>query len=189
MLITITNSNSSPEVNSNEVSLKVQCKFCVCTQKHSNHLLGSGAYMTFVLVHTCVYIQTRSSWEFAFKRRITIIIAMIIQITNFLSCVRSDHRRIAIIIVNNDDSSYEYSLMCNRSKTPWYINHHQQQQQEKLTILSELHYQWVKQVWKSIHSDFRLFSEMSANIFFSYKKDSWITEISIRTWQGLYKYN
>ena len=48
--------NSSPEVNSNEVSLKSQCELCVCTQKHPNHLLGDGAYVTFVFVHTCVYI-------------------------------------------------------------------------------------------------------------------------------------
>ena len=40
MLITIMNSNSSPEVNSSEVSLKL---FCVCMQKHPNHLLGGGA--------------------------------------------------------------------------------------------------------------------------------------------------
>ena len=67
MLITITNSNSSPEVNSSEVSLKSQCKFCVCTQKHPKHLLGGGAYVTFVFVHTCVYIQIcSSSREFAF---------------------------------------------------------------------------------------------------------------------------
>ena len=57
MLITITNSNSSPEVNSSEVSLKSQCEFRVCTQKHPKHLfLGGGAYVTFVFVHTCVYI-------------------------------------------------------------------------------------------------------------------------------------
>ena len=56
MLITITNSNSSPEVNSSEVSLKSQCEFSVCTQKHQKHLLGGGAYVTFVFVHTCVYI-------------------------------------------------------------------------------------------------------------------------------------
>ena len=55
MLITITNSNSSPEVNSSEVSLKLQCEFRVCTQKHPKHLLGGGAYVTFVFVHTCVY--------------------------------------------------------------------------------------------------------------------------------------
>ena len=66
MLITITNSNSSPEVNSSEVSLKLQCELCVCTQKHPNHLLGGGAYVTFGLVRTCVYIQIRSSREFAF---------------------------------------------------------------------------------------------------------------------------
>ena len=34
MLITITNSNSSPEMNSSEVSLKSQSELCVCTQKH-----------------------------------------------------------------------------------------------------------------------------------------------------------
>ena len=51
MLITITNSNSSPEVNSSEVSLKLQCEFCVCTQKLPKHLLGGGAYMTF---HECL---------------------------------------------------------------------------------------------------------------------------------------
>ena len=56
MLITITNSNSNPEVNSSEVSLKLQCEVCVCTQKHPKHLLGGGAYLTFVLVRTCVYI-------------------------------------------------------------------------------------------------------------------------------------
>ena len=67
MQIRITNSNSSPEVNSSEVSLKSQCKFCVCTQKHPKHLLGGGAYVTFVLVRTCVFIRIRSSSrEFAF---------------------------------------------------------------------------------------------------------------------------
>ena len=66
MLITITNSNSSPEVNSSEVSLKSLCELCVCTQKHSNHLLGGRAYVTFGLVRICIYIQTRSSREFAF---------------------------------------------------------------------------------------------------------------------------
>ena len=66
MRIKITNSNSSSEVNSSEVSLKLQCEFCVCMQKHSNHLLGGEAYVTFGLVRTCVYTQTRSSREFAF---------------------------------------------------------------------------------------------------------------------------
>ena len=67
MLITITNSNSSPEVNFSEVSLKSQCEFCVCTRKHPKHLLGGGAYVSFVLVRLCVYIQIRSSSrEFAF---------------------------------------------------------------------------------------------------------------------------
>ena len=90
MLITITNSNSSPEVNSSEVSLKSQCEFGVRTQKHPKHLLGGGAYVTFVFVRTCVYIRIRSSSrEFAFERRI----AIIIQVTNFLSCVRSDHSK------------------------------------------------------------------------------------------------
>ena len=42
------------------------------------------------------------------------------------------------------------------------------QQQHKLTILSELHYQWVKQVWKSIHSDFSM--KWVPTLFFSYKK-------------------
>ena len=36
-------------------------------QKHSNHLLGGGAYVTFVLVRSCVYIQIcSSSREFVF---------------------------------------------------------------------------------------------------------------------------
>ena len=56
MLITIMNSNSSPEVNSSEVSLKSQCEFRVCTQKHPKHLLGGGAYVTFVLVFIVVFI-------------------------------------------------------------------------------------------------------------------------------------
>ena len=87
MLITITNSNSSPEVNSSEVSLKSQCEFCECTQKHPKHLLGGGAYVTFVFVHTCVYTNSSSS-------RICILT------TNY-----------------NDHSSYKFSLVCNRSKT------------------------------------------------------------------------
>ena len=67
MLITITNSNSSPEVNSSEVSLKLRWEFCVCTQKHPTHLLGGGTYVTFVLVRLCVYIRIRSSSrEFTF---------------------------------------------------------------------------------------------------------------------------
>ena len=62
MLITITNSNSSPEVNSSEVSLKSQCEFRVCMQKQPKHLLGGGAYVTFVFVHTCVYIYEFIPW-------------------------------------------------------------------------------------------------------------------------------
>ena len=67
MLITftITNSNSSPEVNSSEVLLKSRCKFRVCMRKHPKHLLGGGAYVTFVFVRTCVIYEIVPR-EFAF---------------------------------------------------------------------------------------------------------------------------
>ena len=74
MLITITNSNASREV---------------CTQKHPTHLLGGGAYVTFMIVHTCVYRYTNS----------------------FLLS------RIRILKTNcNDHSSYEFSLVCIRCR-------------------------------------------------------------------------
>ena len=83
MLITITNSNSSPEVNSSEVSLKSQCKFCVCTQKH---LLGGGAYVTFVFVFMNSFLLSR---------------------IRILKTNCNQHY--------NDHSSYGYSLACVRS--------------------------------------------------------------------------
>ena len=89
MLITITNSNSSPEVNSSEVSLKLQCEFCMCTRKHPKHVLGGGAYVTFVFVHTC--LNTNS-----FLSRIHIL---------KMNC---NHHY-------NDHSNYEFSLVCVRS--------------------------------------------------------------------------
>ena len=89
MLITITNSNSSPEVNSSEVSLKSQCKFCVCTQKQTKHLLGGGAYVTFVFVHPCVYKFVPPLENLHSKDEFQVII----QVANFLSCVRSNHSK------------------------------------------------------------------------------------------------
>ena len=85
-VITITNSNSSPEVNSSEVSLKSQCESSVCTQKHPKHLSGGGAYVTFVFVHTCVYYEFVPPLENSHSKD-EVIITMIIQVTNFLSCV------------------------------------------------------------------------------------------------------
>ena len=49
MLITITNSNSSLEVNSGEVSLKLQCEICNVRENIHNDHLGGGAYVTFSL--------------------------------------------------------------------------------------------------------------------------------------------
>ena len=87
MLITITNSNSSPEVNSSEVSLKTQCELRVCTQKHPNHLLGCEAYVTFGLsAHMCLYTNS-------FFSRICVLK------TNY------NHHC-------NDHSNYEFSLVC-----------------------------------------------------------------------------
>ena len=83
MLITITSSNSRPELNASEVSLKSQCEFCVCTQKHPKHLFGGGAYVTFVFVRTCVYYTN-----------------------SFLLS------RIRILMTNCNHSSYEFSLVC-----------------------------------------------------------------------------
>ena len=117
MLITITNSNCCPEVNSSEVSLKLQCKFCVCTGKHPKHLLGGGAYMTFVFAHTCVYkkiiYESVPPLENSHSKD---ELKSIIQATNLLSCVRSP----IILKTNcnhhyNDHSSYTFSLVCNRS--------------------------------------------------------------------------
>ena len=100
MLITITNSNSShQEVNSSEVSLKSQCEFCVCTQKHPKHLLGGRAYVTFVFVRTCVYTNSYLS-------RICI------------SKLLKRHRNHDY----NDISSYKFSLVCNRSNRSSIIN-------------------------------------------------------------------
>ena len=88
MLITITNSNSSPEVNSSEVSLKSQCEFCVCTQKYSNHLLGEIWSLRDLCTCAHMYLYTNS-----FLSRIRILK------TNY------NHHC-------NDHSNYEFSLVC-----------------------------------------------------------------------------
>ena len=103
MLITITNSNSTPEVNSSEVSLKLQWELCVCTQKHSNHLLG-GDLGTFA--HMCLYTNS-------FLSRIRILK------TNY------NHHC-------NDHSNYEFSLVCKvhhskeelQSSLQWWFKLH-----------------------------------------------------------------
>ena len=69
MLITIRNSNSSTEVNSSEVSLKLQSEFCVCTQKDSDHFHWEAeAYLTYRLVRIMplYYAHTCGSQEYAF---------------------------------------------------------------------------------------------------------------------------
>ena len=104
MLITITNSNSTPEVNSSEVSLKLQWEFCVCTQKHSikSSFGRRGLRDLGTFAHMCLYTNS-------------FIIAMIIQITNFLLCVRSIILKKNCNHHYNDDSSYKFSLVCNCS--------------------------------------------------------------------------
>ena len=95
MLITITNSNSSPEVNSSEVSLKSQCEFRVCTQKHPKHLFSGGGAYVCLCTHVFIHVYRTNSFLLS---------------------------RICILKTNcnhhyNDHSSYEFSLVCNRSMT------------------------------------------------------------------------
>ena len=84
MLITITNSNSSPEANSSEVSSKSQCEFRVCTRKTS---FGRRSLRDLcVCAHMCLYefvpplenLHSKDELQSSFKLQI------------FLSCVRSD---------------------------------------------------------------------------------------------------
>ena len=92
MLITITNSNSSPEVNSSEVFTQITVWIaCVYAKNIQKHLVGGGAYVTFVFsAHMCLYTNLfllsrihilKMNVQSSFKLQI------------FLSCVRSDHSK------------------------------------------------------------------------------------------------
>ena len=71
------NSNSSLEVNSSEVSLKSQCEFRVCTQFYIQNISWEVEPTWPLCMCTHVYI-----YKFVLYR-ISIIITMIIQVTNF----------------------------------------------------------------------------------------------------------
>ena len=90
MLITIMNSNSSPEVNSSEVSLKSQCKFCVWTQKHPN-----------------IFWEAELTWPLCLCTHMFIY--------EFVPPLENSHSTYELQICNhhyNDHSSYKFSLSC-----------------------------------------------------------------------------
>ena len=93
MLITIMNSNSSPEVNSSEVSLKSQCEFCVWMQKHPN-----------------IFWEAELTWPLCLCTHMFIY--------EFVPPLENSHSTVELQICNhhyNDHSSYKFSLVCNRS--------------------------------------------------------------------------
>ena len=105
--ITVTNSNSSPEVNSSEVSLKSQCEFRVCTQKHPKHLLGGGAY---VFIYKFVPLKNshskdelQSSLQWSFKLQFF-----------FFPWVRSDHSK-------DELQSLQWSFMLRIFSRVWPV--------------------------------------------------------------------
>ena len=92
MLIIITNSNSSPEVNSTEVSLKSQCEFCVHVRENIQNIFWE-AELTCLCTHVFIYefvpLENLHS-----KDELQSSLLMIIQVTNFsLVCKRSDHSK------------------------------------------------------------------------------------------------
>ena len=114
MLITITNSNSSPEVNSCEVSLKSQCEFRVYICIYAKTSFGRRSLHDLcVCAHLCLYtnsfllsririLKTNCNHHSSYKISLMSINGPIILKTN------CNHHY-------NDHSSYEFPLVCNRS--------------------------------------------------------------------------
>ena len=109
MVITITNSNSTPEVNSSEVSLKLQWEFCVCTQKHSNHLWEARlmwvtlGLLPYVFIHKLIPLENLHS-----KDELQSSLQWSLKLRPIILKKNCNHHY-------NDDSSYKFSLVCNRS--------------------------------------------------------------------------